>query len=74
LQRYCFFITPTIGFEEYFGELKTVKYLLIKLVVEKDKETKRQRDKRVFISMLVGVRVGQNTNYKIYILYNINII
>jgi len=27
LQRYCFFITPTIGFEEYFGELKTVKYI-----------------------------------------------
>jgi hypothetical protein len=28
-QRYCFFITLTIGFEEYFGELKTVKYLLL---------------------------------------------
>ena len=24
LQRYCFFITLTIGFEEYFGELKCV--------------------------------------------------
>ena len=24
VQRYCFFITLTIGFEEYFGELKTV--------------------------------------------------
>ena len=53
LQRYCFFITPTIGFEEYSGELKTVKYLLIILAVEigqRDKGTKRQTHFYIFLA------------------------
>ena len=50
---------------------------MVRLCYNPIRRRKRQRDKETnefFISMLVGVRVGQNTNYKIYILYNINII
>jgi len=68
LQRYCFFITLTIGFEEYFGELKTVKYIF---------NRKRHRvivsscQMHFYILCCGSVKDETNTIFKIYILYYI---